>query len=315
MTESKILLETGTNELEIVEFIIKMKSGKEQSFGINVAKVREIITMPEYDEVPNANTAIKGMFHLREKVIPLVDLANYLNQNTEYDQKDCKVITTEFNKQNFGFMIHKVKTIHRLSWEKVLPPSDVLADIDKNCVIAMVPMGEHTLFMLDFEKIVADLNPASAMNMNGVEAEVMDKVDKPYKVLIADDSDVIRSMIEDTMTRAGFTLDVVKNGKEALEKLLSAKNDAIEQDQDIRDYYDLVITDIEMPQMDGHTLCKTIKEDTTMYKIPVILFSSLIYDELRKKGDRIGADAQITKPELKQVVSLAKKLIAKSKAL
>jgi two-component system chemotaxis response regulator CheV len=309
MTKTNILLETGTNELEIVEFLISMDDGKKQSFGINVAKVREIIKVPQYDQIPNANKNIVGVFQLRNKVIPLISLNSYLHQNEVEDMKNAKVIVTEFNQQNLGFLIQSIDSIHRVSWEKVLSPAEIIIDVKTNAVVALVALPTKTMMLLDFEKIVSDINPAVSLNLGELQQDTVPKGDN--KVLIADDSPLMREMLFDIMSKGGFQIETVNNGKKALEKLLFAKGEVKNLGARLGNYYDLIITDIEMPQMDGHTLCKAIKGDDILKELPVILFSSLIYDELRKKGDTVGADAQISKPDINQLVHVSKDLILK----
>ncbi len=195
MPTTNILLEAGTNELEIAEFQINMKSGRPQSFGINVAKVREIILVPEYDEIPNAHHCIMGVFHLREKIIPLINLSLYLNQTPEADMKLAKVIVAEFNKQSFGFLIHQISTIHRVSWKQVLPPTEIISNLENNCITSVVPMENKSLFMLDFEKIVSDINPETVLHAQEAQAELDNMKNESYSVLLADDSPTFRNMI------------------------------------------------------------------------------------------------------------------------
>ncbi|MFP4567885.1 MAG: chemotaxis protein [Candidatus Woesearchaeota archaeon] len=310
MADTKILLESGTNELEIAEFIINMKSGRLQSFGINVAKVREIIIVPPYEEIPHAHPCVMGVFKLRDKVIPLIDLSKYLDEGKPQEGAKCKVIVTEFNQQNFGFLIHDIATIHRISWKRVLPPSEVVMDINKSCITSVVPFDDKIVFMLDFEKIVSDINPSSSLNSTAAQKEVEQRMDTTYNVLFADDSSTIREAVTSILTKGGFKVHTVNDG-EAAWTYLTEKKDKYKTTKTID--VDLIITDIEMPRMDGHALCKKIKTDNTLNNILVILFSSLIYEELKRKGEAVGADAQISKPELDRVVIIAKDLITKSK--
>lgn len=308
MTKTDILLESGTNELEVLEFMIAKKDDQLQHFGINVAKVREVIRMPKYDDVPNAHPSVKGVFQLRESIIPLIDLSVFLNYKVDFPTNKAKVIVTEFNRQNFGFIVHDVVRIHRFSWEKVLSPDHIVNNAEKSSVVSLIKMDGFTLFMLDFEKIVTDVNPESGLRTSE-SAEILRTLNgRTYTVLLADDSSTIRDLVKGALTPAGFKITTVQNGKEAYDVLLSARK-KVDEKVRITDFYDVVISDIEMPIMDGHALCKKIKEDPILRKLPVVLFSSLIYEELRKKGDAVGADAQVSKPDLKDLVEIVRDLV------
>jgi two-component system chemotaxis response regulator CheV len=309
MAETKILLESGTNELEILEFVMEMDNKNIQSFGINVAKVRNVIKVPSYDEVPKSHPCIRGIFQLRDMVIPLIDLPLYLIGRKSVENENTKVIITEFNKQNLGFLIDDVVTIHRISWKKVLPPTKIIAGIETACVTSMVPMKDKTLLMIDFEKIVSDIDPKLELASDDVNEDVSINATKDYKLLIIDDSQTFRNMVSELMEKAGFKVTMKNNGQEAFELLTETKELAKKENKDITEYFDLIVSDIEMPQMDGHALCKAIKNDKELKKLPVILFSSIIYEELRRKGEAVGADAQISKPDAQDLVKIAKEFL------
>ena len=315
-----ILLETGTNELEIAEFGIRVKGkDKIQSFGINVAKIREIIKTPSFIHIPKSHNDVTGVFKLRDKIIPLIDLARWLNEETENIKiEECFVIVTEFNQNNFGFLVHDIRTIHRMSWKKILSPSTVNTKTSAkgDCITGIVNFDDRIMMMIDFEKIVADINPQLGMGQDIEQTikEVTEKApkDKKYRVLIAEDSSLIRDMVRDILTKGGFEVIETKNGQEAYEYIQKITEKAKSENKRINEYLQLLITDIEMPQMDGHSLCKKVKENSETSTLPVALYSSLIYEEMRRKGERIGADAQISKPELANVVTIASDLIEKS---
>lgn len=316
---NEILLETGTNEVEIAEFQIYLKDKKDikQSFGINVAKVREIIKTPKFVSLPQANKNILGVFKLREKIIPLINLAGWLNERTDdIELSNCFVIVTEFNNVNFGFLIHGIETIHRISWSKVLPPSSITDNIKEDCITGVISFEDRIMMMLDFEKVVSDMNPELSLKIK-TDKDMIENIkkfkgDKP-KVLLAEDSGIIRDLLAGILEKGGFEVVHVNNGKLALEYLNAFVEEANKQKKEIDDMIELVITDIEMPQMDGHSLCKKIKEDPILKNLPVVLFSSLIYDEIRKKGEMIGADAQISKPEIGNLLKIVSDLLDKKK--
>ncbi|MFH2020300.1 MAG: chemotaxis protein [archaeon] len=308
--DSKILLETGTNELEIAEFGIFLKNGIHQSFGINVAKVREIIKIPSYVSVPEQNSNIMGIFKLREKIVPLINLSGWLHEAS--DIKDGFVIVTEFNEQNFGFLVHTIKTIHRMSWEKVLPPTKISSNVNADSITGIVPFLDRIVMLLDFEKIVADINPESSLSIMADKAIIANNVStNKDKVLLAEDSEIVMEMLSSILTEGGFEVIKVKNGKQALEYLETLQLKARSNNMPMSNYVQIVVTDIEMPQMDGHTLCRKIKQSKEYEGLPVVLFSSLIYDEIRRKGELIGADAQISKPEIGNLLNVINGILRK----
>ncbi|MFP4112049.1 MAG: chemotaxis protein [Candidatus Woesearchaeota archaeon] len=342
-TEKKeILLETGTNELEIAEFGIYLKkpqdeigvtenadSGEKsqetaeqknsgntiQTFGINVAKVREIIKMPEFIKMPSLDKNMLGVFKLRDKVIPLIDLAAWMNERHEdIKYKDCFVIVTEFNQANFGFLVHKIKTIHRMSWKKVLPPSNIRNNMKTNTITGIVPLEDRIMLMVDFEKIVADINPESSLSISA-DKDIIEKaksIGENKKVLLAEDSEMVRELITGILEKGGFEVIPVNNGMLAWDYLNSLYEESKNSGKNLNDTLQILIADIEMPQMDGHTLCRQVKENPEMKTLPVILFSSLIYDEIRRKGEMIGADAQISKPEIGNLLNVVNDILSRN---
>ncbi len=315
----EILLETGTNEVEIAEFGIYLKNCERyQSFGINVAKIREIIKTPEYMGIPTSHKNVLGVFKLRDKIIPLIDLGGWLNESEVEEYNNTYVIVAEFNQDNFGFLVHRIETIHRMSWEKVLPPAQVQHDIRKNCITGIVALGKDEkklMLMVDFEKIVADINPEVSLSIKS-DKHIIDQLDggnPPPKVLLAEDSSIVRDLLKGILEDGGFDVVSVDNGKLAWECIANWKRKSSNSNCPITEYIQLVVTDIEMPQMDGHSLLRKIKEDATMNQLPVILFSSLIYEEIRRKGDLLGADAQISKPEIGNLLNIVENVLEKHK--
>ncbi len=298
---SNILLEAGTNELEIVEFFIEKEDGVREYYGINVIKVQEIIRFPEFTKIPaKPHPCFLGLIRLRNEVMPLLDLGIYLYQKPL--DSSGKVIVTEFNKMKVGFLVSGVTRIHRISWQEVSPPVEIEYGGNTPCITGIIKFDDRIVFTLDVEKIVAEMVPMF------LEEGIFTKevLKKKYKVLIADDSPTVRNMLISNLK--GFDIHAVINGKEAYDYLMSLK----QGEGDILDKCNLVISDIEMPQMDGFTLTKKIKEDPVLRKIPVVLFSSMITDRIRHKGESVGADDQISKPELGELAQRALALIEKS---
>lgn len=300
---TNILLEAGTNELEIVEFMVGPSY-----YGINVAKVREIIRYPEnVIEVPNTNAAIEGIINLRGNVIPIINLARHLGKETNEEKKDTRIIVCEFNKFTVGFWVSSVARIHRLSWKQIESPSEVIT-AGETFVTAVVRLEDKLILLLDFEKITADINPACGME--GVDktnymANTVSFDRSTKNIIVAEDSPFIRNMIVEYLTAAGYQVTITTNGKEAWDIINGFRKAA--DFKNIADHINLMITDIEMPQMDGLHLIKNVKSDDKLKKLPCIVFSSLINEELSTKCQSVGADGEITKPEIAHLVELVDK--------
>lgn len=309
MPETNILLESGTNELEIVEFYLDEKRGDGSYrgyYGINVAKVLEIIRMPEVTEMPEvSHPSVLGAFNLRSRIIPLLDLSMWLKKK-RVEIEPPKVIVTEFNSVTSAFMVSGVTRIHRISWEDVEAPNRYVSALSSDSITGVVKFDDRIVFILDLERIVSELNPSMRLKLD-------DNFDtsehKGYKALIADDSPLIREMIRDMLGQAGFRVEKTNNGRECWERLLELKELAQHENREITEYVQVIVSDIEMPMMDGHHLCKRIKEDPVLRVLPVILFSSLITDKLRHRGETVGADDQISKPEITHLARRAQALI------
>ena len=314
---TNILLEAGTNELEIVEFYLDEENGSDAApyrghYGVNVAKVLEIIRMPKVTELPEVqHAAVLGAFNLRSKIIPLVDLALWLEKKTVQGHEP-KTIVTEFNAVTTAFMVSGVNRIHRISWEEVEPPNPYVAKASKDTVIGVVKLEGRIVFLLDLERIVSNLNPALGLRLDDL-GEDYDRSTR-YRALVADDSALVREMLKDLLEKANFDVEVAFNGKEAWDRLMVLKAKAEAEQCKVTDYVQVMVSDIEMPVMDGHNLTKRIKEDPAMKNLPVLLFSSLITDKLRHKGESVGADDQISKPEVTQLAKRALALIKQRQA-
>jgi two-component system chemotaxis response regulator CheV len=313
MANTNILLESGTNELEIVEFTIDEDSDGGTytgCYGINVAKVLEIIRKPEVTRLPQMpHPCVLGSFNLRERIIPLVDLADWLGKRMiESDQ--AKVIVTEFNRVTNSFLVSGVNRIHRISWEQVEPPGKHLAEFSSGSITGVVRLDNRIILILDFEKIVADLNPRLGLDLNEAMAE-SDQSRGKIKVLMADDSAMIRKALSRGLSAAGYEVTTAADGREAFELLSDYKRRAAEDGLPLTDLVDIVVSDIEMPVMDGHNLTKRIKEDPVLKQLPVILFSSLISDALKHKGQAVGADEQISKPDVPGLAKTIETLLTK----
>ncbi len=315
MSQTNILLEAGTNELEIVEFFIEEHELAEDGsrlpetyrgfYGVNVAKVLEIIRMPKVTELPEVqHPCVLGAFNLRSHIIPLVDLGMWLGKQRADLDEEPKTIVTEFNSITTAFMVSGVNRIHRISWEEVEAPSPYVSRMSNHTVIGVVRLEERIVFLLDLEKIVANLNPSLTLRLDDLED--LDP-NARYRALVVDDSALVREMLRDLLEKANFDVEIVNHGAAGWDRLVEFKQKAEESGRPLTDFVQVVVSDIEMPMMDGHSLTKRVKEDPILKQLPVLLFSSLITDKLRHKGESVGADDQISKPE---VTHLARRAIA-----
>ncbi|WP_100751799.1 chemotaxis protein CheV [Vibrio salilacus] len=319
-SNSTILTESGTNELEIIEFhlVKELADGSKKTcyYGINVAKVREVIQVPETTDYPNAQPHMVGVFSSRDVLTPLVDLAGWLDVPTNNDLKRKFVIVTDFNNMTNGFLIDSISRIHRISWNDVESPSQFLEAGEQDCVVAVVRKDGNLIMILDFEKIIADINPE--LSMEKYDVTVDKSVDLNQRmitkrnaktVMVVDDSAFIRSMIQETLTSAGYNVIACKDGGEAYDKLMSLIEVAKKENMPISEFIDGVVTDVEMPRMDGMHLVKRLRESEVYSVIPIVMFSSLMSEDNRTKALALGANDTITKPEIGRMVTLMDKYI------
>ncbi|WP_458863804.1 chemotaxis protein [Acidaminobacterium chupaoyuni] len=299
MKQNEILLEAGTNELEIMEFTI----GGEV-YGINVAKIREILQMMPIKPMQKAHPDVEGIFKPRDKVLTVISLASYLNLPASENPERDLFIVTNFNNQDFAFHVHSVVGIDRISWAQMKKPDAVIYGGKEGVATAIAEYDGRLITILDFEAIVADISPETGIQLSDIEAMgARGRSTKP--ILIAEDSMMLSKMIVQSLHRAGYENTIkTNNGQEAFTFLSEIK----ESGDEIKSHVACIISDIEMPLMDGHRLTKLVKSDAVLKNIPVILFSSLISEEVRIKGEQLGADEQITKPEIAKLVGVVDRL-------
>jgi len=294
-----ILLESGTNEIEIMKFKILG-----EFYGINVAKVKEIMMSEKVKIMPHAHPAVEGIFKPRDTLITVIDLGFYLTgDNLEHMPRDLFIVTN-FNKMTVAFRVQSIEGISRISWKDIQKPDKTLSHGDEGVATGIAQCAGELVTILDFEKIVAEIAPETTIQISEVE-QMGDRPLCDSPLVIAEDSVLLQKMIDDSLERAGF-MDVknFNNGQEAWNYLNSLRNDS-----DLYDKVNLIITDIEMPEMDGHRLTKLVKDDPRLKKIPVVIFSSLIDDQMRIKGEALGADEQLTKPEIGHLVHVIDRLL------
>jgi two-component system chemotaxis response regulator CheV len=308
MSQTNILLESGTNELEIVEFFLD-EPGYRGHYGVNVAKVVEIIRLQPCTAMPQMrHPAVMGAFSHRDgKVVPLVDLSKYLDKETTSND-DAKIIVTEFNSIVTGFLVSGVTRIHRLSWQAVEEPGGFLQNMSRNSITGVVRLEQRVVFLLDMENVVADMDPSLAIRLGKGTQDLAEN--KHYTILHADDSGSIRSLVKKLLEGSGsFIVRQAVSGEDAWEVLNEMKDQAAAEGKPIGDFVQAVISDIEMPRMDGLTLCRKIKEDPILKVLPVALFSSIVSQSLEHKGKSVGADAQFAKPDLQKLSEKVLELI------
>lgn len=299
--ETGILLESGTNELEVLEFHIGANH-----YGINVAKVKEIMPYQAPTPIPNAHPSIEGVYMPRDTIISIVDLAKSLNLPASPDKTKDMFIITNFNKLNIGFHVHGVEGIHRLTWSDISKPDETINSAQQGVATGIVKINGKLIVILDFEKIVTDISPETGLKVTDID-RLNNRTRNSSPILIAEDSPLLSKLIVDCLHKAGYiNVTATSNGLEAWNVLKSYAEKGNPQD-----YVHCVITDIEMPQMDGHRLTKLIKDDPAYRGIPVVIFSSLINEEMRRKGQSLGADAQLTKPEIGSLVETVDELVMK----
>ncbi|TFH91137.1 MULTISPECIES: chemotaxis protein [Vibrio] len=325
VSSSTILTESGTNELEIIEFhlVKRMPDGSKKTcyYGINVAKVREVIQVPETTDYPNAQPHMIGVFSSRDVLTPLVDLAGWLGVPTNSELERKFVIVTDFNNMTNGFLIDSISRIHRISWNDVESPSQFLEAGEQDCVVAVVRKDGNLIMILDFEKIIADINPELSMEKYDVTLDRSVDLNQRMvtkrnakTVMVVDDSAFIRSMIQDTLSSAGYNIIACKDGGEAHEKLMNLIEVAKEENLPVSELIDGVVTDVEMPRMDGMHLVKRLRDSEAYATMPIVMFSSLMSEDNRAKALALGANDTITKPEIGRMVTLMDKYIFSNNA-
>ncbi|MGL5973046.1 MAG: chemotaxis protein CheV [Oscillospiraceae bacterium] len=288
-SKTNILLEDGHNDIEIIEFLID-----KHVFAINVAKVKEILVDIDLIEIPNSNEYIEGVFKLRDEIITIIDLPKYLNIDYKKEEVEKNIfVVTHFNKMCIAFRTHKVETIHRVSWEDIKKPDQTIYDKNKVVATGMFTMGDKLITILDLEMIVAEIAIESTIQISEIDA-LGKREESDSLILIVEDSIVLQNLIKDSLDKAGYKNNIIfDDGQSAY--------DYIKSFDDINEI-SCVITDIEMPRMDGHRLTKLIKGDENLKKIPVLIFSSLISEDLYIRGRDLGADDHLAKPEIGKLV-------------
>lgn len=297
-----ILLESGTNEIEIMKFRIDG-----EFYGINVAKVKEIMMSEKVKPMPHSHPAVEGFFKPRESLITVINLSKYLNgKESEHQGTRDLFIITNFNKMMVAFRVDSIEGISRISWQAIQKPDKTLSNGQESIATGIAQCDGQLVTILDFEKIVAEIAPETSIQMSEID-EMGDRAKNTSPVVIAEDSVLLQKMIHDSLVKAGFDdIRMFNNGQEAWEYLASVRDDP-----HLYDLVNIIITDVEMPKMDGHRLTKLVKDDAKLKYIPLVIFSSLINEQMRLKGKELGADEQLSKPEIGHLVHVLDALLDK----
>lgn len=305
MGKQEILLESGTNEMELLAFLLG-----EQVFGVNVAKVQSIqqFKPSQLTKIPLSHPAMMGMIIHRERTIPLINLAASLELKIDSNNDSATriVIVTEFNNSVNGFLVDGVERIHRLFWSDFVPIGHIVDNAGAG-VTGSIHIEGKEIMVIDMEHILSLVIPNLAIRKTshkslGIPEE---KNRKNISIFFAEDSQTIRKNVFNILTDSGFTnIRTFNNGLEAFNELTSIRNQIEEKSADSSKLPHLLISDIEMPQMDGLTLCKKVKTDDYLEQIKVIMFSSLINKQMITKCESVGADRYITKPEMKKLIQM-----------
>ncbi len=299
--DTKILLENGTNELEVLEFKLDGNA-----YGINVAKIKEIINYQEVTPVPNAHPSVEGIFMPRDTMITAIDLKNCLQRGVS--EPGGLFIVTNFNKLDIAFHVDSVVGIHRVSWREIIKPGTTISTSEDGVSTGIIKFDDRLIIILDFEKIVTDINPETGLKVADIE-ELGERHRIDVPILIAEDSPLLNKLIVDSLHKAGYVnLIHTENGQQAYDVIQECKREGT-----LKEHVQCIITDIEMPIMDGHRLTKLVKSDDETKSIPIVIFSSLVNDDMKRKGEALGANAQLSKPEIGNLVRVVDELVLSNK--
>ncbi len=302
----------GTNKLEILLFSLgkDLRTGREETFGINVFKVREVMRTPQITSAPDMPAAVKGMVSLRGILVPVVDLADFIGMQTE-TARDIMIVT-EYNGHTQGFLVQSVDTILRLDWSKMRVPPEMLTANLGGLVTAVTELQDGRLvMMLDVERILSD---TAKYDDDVVYTHIQPLGREGVTVVYADDSSVARTQIERTLNALGIRGIAAMNGRQAWEELQKIASYADSAGREVRDMVQLILTDVEMPEMDGYILTKNIKSDPRFTGIPVLMHSSLSSMSNQQLGRSVGVDEYVPKFEAQRLAETLSRLLLREEA-
>ncbi len=276
----------GSNKMEILLFSL----GTGEIFGINVFKVREVSQTPPITKTPNTPAGVEGVISLRGNIIPVISLAKFTNLDGAPENTGGTMIVTEFSRHTQGFLVHDVDRIIRVDWDKVKPPQTMLMGSDA-LITAITELPDGKLVsILDVEQILARaIGVEDIPNLDKVQSE------REHMVFFADDSTVARKEITKVLEGMGVKYQQATNGLEAWEKLQNLAQRIPNDGSTLKDQISIILTDAEMPEMDGYVLAKNIKSDHRFDGIPVVMHSSLSSEANRAMGQSVGVDTYVGK--------------------
>lgn len=283
----------GANRLEILLFSLGLdkNTGREEVFGLNVFKIREVIQVPQITHAPDMPPGVMGMVSLRGSMLPVIDLAHFCGMNVETPAD--KLIITEFNKTTQGMLVSSVEQIIRMEWNDIRVPPAMMAHKMGGLVTAVTELKDGRIAMIiDVEKVLSE---TSGLHEDESAFEGIQKTEFETFMLFADDSVVARKQIERTLKKMGVNYVSAINGQDAWDKLQEIAIRAESMGIPVKDYLKLILTDVEMPGMDGYVLTKKIKADARFKDIPVLMHSSLSADTNMALGKQVGADHYLPK--------------------
>jgi two-component system chemotaxis response regulator CheV len=300
----------GTNNLEILLFSlgVDQRTSREETFGINVFKVREVMRTPPVTSAPDMPSAVKGMVSLRGVLVPVVDLADFIGMQTE-TPRDIMIVT-EYNGHTQGFLVQSVDTILRLDWSKMRVPPEMLTANLGGLVTAVTELKDGRLvMMLDVERILSE---TAKYDDDSLFAAIQPLGREGMTVVYADDSSVARGQIERTLSAMGVRGVATVNGSQAWEELQKIASYADASGRKVKDLVQVVLTDVEMPEMDGYILTKNIKSDSRFAGVPVIMHSSLSSMANQQLGRSLGVDDYVPKFEAQRLAETLGRLLLKN---
>ncbi len=296
-----VLLDVGTGELEVIVFVVN-----NNRYCMNVLKAREIVPLNNVRPSTDSNKSILGITNVRDKVMTIIDLSYILDKKVTEKEDKKMALVCEFNRKQMMFAVDNIEGIRRVKWAEINKPDQLLKG---SFSVGNILTEEGILLMLDFEKIITDMSKEENPYEKGRKEVINNTARESKKIYMADDSKTIRTLLQSVLEAAGYkNIHTFDNGQEVLDALYILK---AQYGEEYKKEVDILITDVEMPILDGHTVTKTIKEDMVLSNLPVILFSSLISDELYHKGESVGADAQITKPSINELVETIDRFVFK----
>jgi len=303
----------GSNKLEMLLFSLgtDQRSGRQETFGINVFKVREVMRIPEITRAPDMPPSVEGMVSLRGSLVPVIDLIKYVG--VQNDSQPQIMIVTEYNGHTQGFLVESVDTILRIDWSSMKVPPEMLTVQMGGLITAVTELKDgRIVMMMDVEKILAETS-SYADDASISSLHPLDVGDKT--VFFTDDSVVARKQIQKTLEALGLKSIFATNGREAWQELqkLAARADVMHQP--VRDYIQLILTDVEMPEMDGYVLTRHIKSDPRFAGIPVLMHSSLSSDANQQMGKSVGVDEYVPKFEPIKLAEVLSRLLSAIKTV